>query len=584
MVGIAGTTAGDRVLSGVVDGMNREPWYEVERLDGEGVDLALVHHGGKDPGGHATWDGEDGAGVRYGAFSNAADLDESTGDLLSGVLERPSEVLPAIDGPFVVACTSRSGDRAVVATDRLGTRSCYFTDSSPLVFGSDLGAILDATDDVAVDHVAAADMLSYGFVLGDRTLAEGVSSVRPASFLRYEDGEWSVVRYWKPSFGRLPEEGYVERVCETYRESMSNVADTLSGRVGVWLSGGLDSRTMAAVLGEEYGPVRGLTYDGNPPDGTNIAPAREIADLLGIEHRLVAFDPGDFERLVETGVRVTGGTVRWSTFVSPKFVLEDLHDEVDVVMEAAPQGELLGEDFTTHALQHSSPEAAVRGHMGIHPPDRVASLLNSSVDPERSLREAVAASDERHSAHRAIDTWLHEMPANGHFRSDDVYRSQVGMRLPFAAESFLETVAKMPSERFRRGAVPLTGGRVPRSMSPLKRDVILSLDDGIEDVPYERTRLAPRRPMVAHDAAYVTKQLRWRYVSGRPGRSRDRLRTHTPERRAVRGWLDGAGDRRLLNEDAIERLWSEHVSGDADHYSELAALTTLELWMQASLD
>lgn len=584
MVGIAGTTAGDRVLSGVVDGMKHEPWYEVERLDGAGVDLALVHHGGKDPRGHATWDGDGGAGVRYGVFSNAADLGKSTADLLSGVLERPSEVLPTVDGPFLVACTSRSADRAVVATDRLATRSCYFTDSSPLVFGSGLQAILDRRDDVAVDHVAASDMLSYGFVLGDRTLARDVSSLEPASFLRYEDGEWSVVRYWRPSFGRLPEEGYVERVRETYRESMSNLADTLTGRVGVWLSGGLDSRTMAAVLGEEYGPVHTLTYDGNPTDGGNIGPAREVADRLGVDNRLVEFDAGDFEHLVEKGVRITGGTVRWSAFVDPNFVLGELRDEVDVVMEAAPQGELLGEDFTTDALRRSSPAEAVRGHMGIHPPDRVASLLTPSVDPERSLREALAESDERDPAHRAIDTWLHEMPANGHFRSDDLYRSQVGMRLPFTAESFLETVVKMPSERYRRGVVPLTGGRVPRSMSPLKREVVLSLDGGIEDVPYERTRLAPRRPMVAHDAAYVAKQLWWRFVSGRPGRARDRLRADTPERRAVRRWLDGASERRLLSEDAIERLWSEHVSGEADHYSELAALTTLELWMQASVD
>ncbi len=164
----------------------------------------------------------------------------------------------------------------------------------------------------------------------------------------------------------------------------------------------------------------------------------------------------------------------------------------------------------------------------------------------------VAESSKSSVRNRVLDAWFRNFPRNSHFRGNEAVRSQVGMRVPFADGAFLDAVAGMDHRRLRRGTVPLTGGRIPRSMSPLKREAVCRLGAGLDRIPYERTGLAPKRPLALHDAGYVGKQLRWQ-VAGRPSRWNDWYREVPRVRRTVNRWLDSARDRPLFDGDFVER-------------------------------
>lgn len=600
MVGVLGTTLGSDALDAMVASADAEEWYETERFapaergPAGDVGLALVHHGEKDPGGHATWSGESGVGVVHGAISNRERLGLSHGEIFERVLDRPTVTLPQLSGPFLLAVADREGN-LLVASDKLGTRECYVAETDGgVAFGSDLSAVAGQMASPEIDARTAGDLLSFGFALGNKSLVAGAKALPPASVLRVGPGggEVSANRYWEPTFSRYSSEGYVERALSSYRRAISDAAGTVSGRLGLWLSGGLDSRTMAGVLREEYGPFRTFTYDSNPPDESNLAPARDVAESLGVDNDLVVETPDDFAEAYARSVRACDGMVPHQNLVAPSFVFGQLHGKVDAMMEAAPQGEFFGEEIWTSHLDAASATDAFESMLSFRreSAEDVRAVLDGGAstgtppDPDRSIREMVASSSKSSVPNRILDVWFRNFPKNGHFRGNQAVRSQVGMRVPFADGDFLDTVAGMPHRRFRRGTVPLTGGRIPRSMSPLKREVVRRLDGDLDEIPYERTGLAPKRPLALHDAGYVGKQLTWHLFTGRPGRWNDWYRQNRAVRRTVNHWLDSARDRALFDGDFVERLRRRHLAGEADNWGLLSGILNLEVWMQQTVD
>lgn len=585
MPGVIGGNLTGEELSTAIELLESEEWYVTERFETAETGLALVHHGEKDSGGHATWEGDGASGVLYGTVSNRSRLGLSLSEVFEGLLDRPTVLLPKLSGPFLLAVASTDGD-LLVATDKLSARPCYHAETPEgVVFSSELKAIVPSLERRTVDPRTVSDILSFKMVFGEKTLLEEVRALSPATVLRWHDGELSTARYWSPTFARHAEEGYVDSVVDAYRESMHDVASTVEGRVGLWLSGGLDSRTMAAVLREEHGPFRTFTYDSNPPNASNLDPARRVAETLGVDNDRVVESADDIVQGYERSVRICDGMAPAQSLIAPGFVFDDLHGEVDVMFEAAPQGELFGEHVWARHLDASSAVDAFAASLAYDrvPAERVRTVLTGDVDPDRSIRAAVAESDKTSVANRTMDVWLRNVPPN-HFRGQKRVRSQTGTRTPFTDGTLLDAVAGMPHDRFRRDTLPFTGGRIPRSMSALKREVTLHLDSGIEDVPYERTGLAPSRPLPLHDAAYVAKQLRWHLLTGRPRQLSDWVREHDAARNQTERWLTAARDRSLFDGDAIETLREEHFSGEANHFGLLSSIVDVEVWLEQTLD
>jgi asparagine synthase (glutamine-hydrolysing) len=429
MVGLIGGTVTGTDLDAMIEPALVEDWYQVDRFEDGGRGIAHVHHGEKDPGGHVTWTGDRGVVAVHGAIGNRRLLEKSDDELFEAILDRPSVVLPKLDGPFLIAAYDRRDDAFVVATDKVGTRSCYYAESDGLLFASRVGAIQPLLDEQTVNVRTVEDILTFGYAFGDRTMLEEVRSVPPASMVRFRDDEIRVERYWDPEFGNAPVDGYVDRTLGVCRDAMENVTETVAGRPGLWLSGGLDSRTMAAVLKEQLGSFRTLTYDANPGGGVNLEPAKRVANLLGVDNEVTPFEPEPFVEAIPRGIEITDGLVDWGFFVNLPFILDGLHNRVDVMLEAAPQGEYFGEDIWLDNLTDKSPAEGVFSLWGMNDPDLVESLLADPVDPRLSIRELLGESTKSDPQHRTLDT-IRRSFAYGRFRSKSLARSQVGTRRP----------------------------------------------------------------------------------------------------------------------------------------------------------
>lgn len=593
MTGILGGTTAETALQSMLDAMHDEPWYGRERLGDDGYALGLVHHDERDENGWLTWWGDERIGAVHGAISNREDVAPSADDFFDSLFADPTALLDRLDGSFVVAGVNPASDRVVVATDRLGTRPCYYHTGGEFRFASGLAPLVSEIDDPTLDERAVSDMLLMGFVWGEKTLLDEAAVLPPATVLEYVEGELSTQRYWSPSFDALPREGYLDELIERYRSAIGSVSRTMNDTVGLWLSGGLDSRTVAAELnrhvGREFDALMAYTYDANPHGGGNPELADEVAAALGIGLDQVELTPETFLAHIEEAVDHTDGMLRWSSFLNllSTYALPEGH--AGVLLEGSGQGELMGQHPRRSHFQRygSAAEGLLRSEAMVEPED-VQTLLTVDVDPRETFERSIARSDERTRRGKMLDAHYANYYSRMAFASDAVARSQVGTRVPFVHGEFLEQTARLPMT-YRMRTLPLTRGKIPYGVLQTKLALMRALDTDLSAIRYERTGVPPKYPFPVHVAGFVTTtalaRLGRRTTYGGRSVPDEWYRSHSDVREFFDDLLRSACERSVFDDEEIRRLRREHLTGEANHVvGPLAAITTLELWMRRNID
>jgi len=189
-----------------------------------------------------------------------------------------------------------AGERALwLVRDRIGIKPLYFSiHHGRIVFASEIKALLaDPEQSRAVDEEALYHYLSFLTTPAPQTLFRGIRKLPGGTWLRVAaDGSTREQRYWdvwdhtRPLTTQSDDE-IAAMVLDGLRESvrLRKVSDV---PVGVFLSGGIDSSTNAALFAEgETTPIRTFTigYAGDYASYRNeTGYARRMAESVGAEH------------------------------------------------------------------------------------------------------------------------------------------------------------------------------------------------------------------------------------------------------------------------------------------------------------
>jgi asparagine synthase (glutamine-hydrolysing) len=192
-------------------------------------------------------------------------------------------------GMFAFAIWDRADRTLFMARDHLGQKPLFYADSpGGFTFGSEIKAILAATADAPrVDLQTLWHHTSLRFCPGDRTLFEGIRKLPPGHRLWLSPGEPPrIERYWSLSFHREKPsfEEAVERCDRLLADSVRAhlLADV---PVGAFLSGGVDSSTVAALAaGASSARLSTFTVGSDDSDFSELPYARTAADVIGSDH------------------------------------------------------------------------------------------------------------------------------------------------------------------------------------------------------------------------------------------------------------------------------------------------------------
>jgi asparagine synthase (glutamine-hydrolysing) len=205
--------------------------------------------------------------------------------------------LDHLTGMFAFAVWDAPKGRIFAARDRLGEKPLiYARTERAFLFASTVSAVR-AVPGVrsAPDYAAIDSYLTHQYVPSPRTAFEGIHKLPAAHYLTCDSsGAVSVTRYWSPAVRTsVPtDEGAIKEQLRTMlRESVRSrmIADV---PLGAFLSGGLDSGTVVALMAEASPtPVKTFSV-GFEEHGFNELPfARLVAQRYGTEHHELMVRP-----------------------------------------------------------------------------------------------------------------------------------------------------------------------------------------------------------------------------------------------------------------------------------------------------
>ena len=242
------------------------------------------------------------AGLGYTFVTDHSDTEV----LVHGYAEWGTALFPKLNGMFAIALWDRDRRALVLARDRAGEKPLYLArlPGGGYAVASEIKALLRHPNvEREVDPVALEQFLSFDYVIGPRTMLRGVEKLT-AGHYAVISAEGMVVRpFWKLAFERRHwnEDEAVARLDELLRRSVELrlLADV---PLGLFLSGGLDSTTIAYYMRETGNTVRAfsIAFEDQAFDETRYA--RMAAEHLGIEHHVEMLSQ---DRLVELIPHVT---------------------------------------------------------------------------------------------------------------------------------------------------------------------------------------------------------------------------------------------------------------------------------------
>src|SRR5437762_7126145 len=187
--------------------------------------------------------------------------------LVHGWEQWGERMVERLNGQFAFAILDRRRASLFLARDRVGIKPLHYAiDGDRFLFASELKALLrDPELRRGVDPAALDEYLAYEFVPSPRSIVRGISKLRPGHTLTWSlgsgDGRPVVRRYWAPVLnvdGAAPARS-VDAACEELRSVLrESVRKELISEVplGVFLSGGIDSSAVAAMMTELGGDVK----------------------------------------------------------------------------------------------------------------------------------------------------------------------------------------------------------------------------------------------------------------------------------------------------------------------------------------
>jgi asparagine synthase (glutamine-hydrolysing) len=325
--------------------------------------------------------------IRDALRREGVELEEHAGEaaLVTAIVRAGREdLLAQLNGVFACAVWEADAGRLHLVTDRMGFRLLYYhhdESTGELTFSSDIRGVLAGPNvPRRVDWQACSTYVHLGHHVGERTKFEGVLCLPPGTALRWMEGRIALRRYWDPASLQIRDgtswDDAIDGSIERFSTAIQRRWKDISAPQIVFLSGGLDSRRIAAELKRQGCDFHAYTTRGFSAKDKDRPIAAEVASILGVPHTMVNLpDRGFASHYWPRANRLTEYEVPQHQWVLP-------------LVDALPKGGLMNYDgiagdIAMDGAQRASPLYAPESFLGACAQDRhvvARSILGCSMD------------------------------------------------------------------------------------------------------------------------------------------------------------------------------------------------------------
>lgn len=231
--------------------------------------------------------------------------------ILEAYLREGGQTLECYGGSFAIIVWDPREHVLRVATDRLGTTKLYLWQTRGLVvISSELQPLIQHPEAPSqIDEEAVEQFLITSHLLDERTLVKSVSVLPAGSVTTIRGDSVSHRRYWQPHLG-VPHTHDLEESADHLAHVLApSVRSRLDGRDFLLpLSGGLDSRTLAAFIPREATTsVTACTF--GPAYCYDVRYGRRLARAMKVPFQHLQLPQDFFRRYLEAVLDMCDGEV-----------------------------------------------------------------------------------------------------------------------------------------------------------------------------------------------------------------------------------------------------------------------------------
>ncbi len=475
-----------------------------------------------------------------GEFFNRTDLARSTTsdpEFLVRAITGERELLNRIDGLFSGVVFDTHKNELHIITDRYGLRPLYWTRlGNRIAWASQTKAFLALPEfSPVIDPISRDMFFATGQLPPDRTWLKGVAPVPAATQMTFHisDGSLTQQRYWSwdeiaPLTGHHTQRELAHELGTRFRTA---VEQRTTGRTGLALSGGLDSRAILAAM-----PGAPETFTFGHPDSADVRIAAQAASVKNAPHTVLPLDGQNWLLPRISGVWYADGALDLIHMHGIEH-LKQQKEAFDISLNGAGGDGLAG-----------------AGHL-FHPNGLSAYLKNKlHIKADRNMTQHFkTAFNEAGSAHAFYIDWR--------MRGFTIHGPRLGLlhgleyRLPFLDNQVQEFLYSIPLQQ--------------KANNRLYRQMLLeTFPEYFRNIPYQATGFP-----ISH-SPWTVKILR--RLTG--------LRNPAPHTFAdYANWLRQSPgknlcDHLLYNTSNTSKLWQRHLAGE-DHTIILGRYMTYQLYL-----
>ena len=518
--------------------------------------------------------------------------------------EEGADCLRHLRGMFAFAIWDETDQSLFLARDRVGKKPLLYSHqpNGDLIFGSEFQALLKhPAISRDVDHDALDDYMSYLCVPAPKTAFKQIRKLEPGHWLRWKNGEIETRRYWLPDFSKKIKISEEEAIVETTRIVRESTRLRMISEVplGAFLSGGVDSSTVVALMAEESSqPVKTFSIGFEEQDYSELKYAKRVAEHVGAEYNEFVVKPNAVE-ILPTLVEHYGEPYADSSAIPTYYVSRETRRHVTVALNGDGGDESFAGYERYSAMQIAERyrripgalrKALIEGPIGLLP---TSELKRSRVrDAKRFLSAANLPRTKRYQR------WMSAFDSD--VKSEiytDEFRAEVG-----ASDS--EIIDKWFARA--NGSGVLDAAMLTDQMTYLPNDLLVKVD-----IASMANSLEARSPFLDHHVIefaaslpenlkmqrFQTKSLLKKVAARLVPREviyRRKMGFGVPIGKWIRGEMKDfvrdallsptALGRGIVKPGVIEKYVNEHIAGSRDHSFQIWTLLMLELWFQKFID
>jgi asparagine synthase (glutamine-hydrolysing) len=211
-----------------------------------------------------------------------------------------------LNGMFAIALWDTKRRKLVLVRDRLGIKPLHTLEwNGRLYFASEIKALLRTGFPREMDLEALSQFFTFEYIPAPRTIFKGIRKLLPGQMIIVQNGRVETRRYWdvryaaeaQPAESRS-EESWAEEIYERLKGAVRRrlISDV---PLGVFLSGGIDSSAVTALMAEvSSGPVRSFSIGFQEETFNELPWARVVAERFRTEHTEFVVGPDQVRELV----------------------------------------------------------------------------------------------------------------------------------------------------------------------------------------------------------------------------------------------------------------------------------------------